>query len=68
MTTTPSAGIRIVADAAVRTFLVVVASVILDEDAGLGHAEHEFAVEAFVAQASVEAFDVAVLPGTAGSI
>jgi len=42
------------------------AAVILDEDAGLGDAEHDFTVEAFVAQRTVEALDVPILPGTAG--
>jgi hypothetical protein len=54
-----------VADAAVGPFLVVVATIILGQDTGLSDAEHEFPVEALVAQAAVEAFDVPVLPGAA---
>ncbi len=45
----PGLGGGAVADAAVRPFFVVVAAVVFDQDAGFGHAEHEFAVEAFIA-------------------
>ena len=54
-----------IADPAVGPFLVVVAAVILGQDAGFGDAEHEFPVKALIAQAAVEAFDVPVLPGAA---
>ncbi len=47
-----------------RTHLVGVPSVVLDDDAGLGHAEHEFPVQALVSQRAVEALHVPVLPGT----
>ena len=54
-----------IADAAVGPFLVIVAAVIFGQDAGFGDAEHEFPVEALVAQAAVEAFDMTVLPRAA---
>ena len=44
---------------------VVVASPALDDDLGLAQGVEDLAVEQLVAQASVEALDVAVLPGTA---
>jgi len=37
----------------------------LDDDLGLAESVEDFAVEQLVAQASVEALDVAVLPGAA---
>ena len=44
---------------------VVVAPPALDDDLGLAESVEDFAVEQLVAQASVEALDVAVLPGAA---
>ena len=41
---------------------VVVASPFLDDDAGLFQGIEDLAIEQFVAEPSVEAFDVAVLP------
>ena len=38
-----------------RTHLVVVAAVVLDDDSSLGDAEHEFAVQTLVTQGAVEA-------------
>ncbi len=46
-------------------FFAVVAAVVLDEHTGFGNAEHDFSIEAFVAQAAIKALDVTVLPGTA---
>src|SRR5262249_51326999 len=45
--------------------VVVVAPPALDDDLGLAESVEDFAVEQLVAQASVEALDVAVLPGAA---
>src|SRR5207302_10883690 len=44
---------------------VVVASPALDDDLGLAQSVEDLAVEQLIAKASVEAFDVAVLPRTA---
>ena len=44
---------------------VVVAPPALDDDLGLAESVEDFAVEQLVAQASVEALDVPVLPGAA---
>ena len=44
---------------------VVVPPPTLDDDLGLAQSVEDFAVEQLVAQASVEALDVAVLPGAA---
>ena len=44
---------------------VVVAPPARDDDLGLAESVEDFAVEQLVAQASVEALDVAVLPGAA---
>src|SRR5262249_56390031 len=44
---------------------LVVASPTLDDDLGLAQSVENLAVEQLVAQASVEALDVAVLPGAA---
>ena len=47
---------------------VVVAPPARDDDLGLAESVEDFAVEQLVAQASVEALDVAVLPGAARSM
>src|SRR5215831_15727522 len=49
----------------VRPDRVVVPPPALDDDLGLAESVEDFAVEQLVAQASVEALDVAVLPGAA---
>jgi hypothetical protein len=49
----------------VRPDRVVVAPPALDDDLGLAESLEDFAVEQLIAQASVEALDVAVLPGGA---
>src|SRR6266446_10748974 len=54
---------RLVSERCVRPDRVVVPSPALDDDLGLVESVEDFAVEQLVAQASVEALDVAVLPG-----
>jgi len=49
----------------VRPDRVVVAPPVLDDDLGLAQGVEDFTVERLVAEASVEALDVAVLPRTA---
>ena len=44
---------------------IVVASPTLDDDLGLAQSVENLAVEQLIAEASVEALDVAVLPGAA---
>src|SRR5215831_10742039 len=53
---------RLVSERCVRPDRVVVAPPALDDDLGLAESVEDFAVEQFVAQASVEALDVAVSP------
>src|SRR6516225_7831402 len=56
---------RLVSQRCVRPDRVVVAPPALDDDLGLAESVEDFAVEQLVAKASVEALDVAVLPGAA---
>src|SRR6266446_300870 len=56
---------RLVSERCVRPDRVVVPPPTLDDDLGLAQSVEDFAVEQLVAQASVEALDVAVLPGAA---
>src|SRR5215475_12823426 len=58
----PLAGWRLVSERCVRPDHVVVPPPALDDDLGLAESVEDFAVEQLVAQASVEALDVAVLP------
>lgn len=58
-------GRRTIVDAAVRTDVVVFFAVGAGDDLRLQGAFQQFAVEAFVAEAAVEAFVYAVLPGAA---
>ena len=51
-----------------RPYGVVVASPVLDDDLGFTQRIEDLSVEQFVPQASIEAFDVAVLPGLPGSM
>src|SRR3546814_6851445 len=51
--------------AAVRTGAIIVFTPPTSDDAHLLQAVEDLAIEQFITQASVEAFDVAVLPGTA---
>jgi len=57
---------RLVAEAAVGPALVVLAAVVFDDDASLGEGPELLAVEAIVAEATVEGFDEAVLPWAGG--
>ena len=61
-----SRGRRSIAEAAVRTDRVVLPPPGLDQHHGFGKAVEDFAVEELVAQRSIEAFVVTVLPGRRG--
>jgi hypothetical protein len=56
----------LVSQLAVRPVIVVLAPVVLNDDAGFGQGPELLPLEALVAQASTETLDEAVLPRTAG--
>ena len=56
----------LVAELAVRSKFIVLTSAILDHHAGLCKRPKLFPVQAFVPEASMEAFHEPVLPGAAG--
>ena len=49
-----------------RSHSVIVPAPALDDDLGFSQRVEDFAVEEFVTQARVEAFDISVLPRAAG--
>ena len=57
---------REIAKLTVRPLLVVLVSVVLDDDAGLGQGPELLAIEALIPEATVEGLDEAVLPQAGG--
>ena len=48
-----------------RSFSVIKASIVFNDDAGFGDRKEDFLVQALVSKAAMETFNKSVLPGTA---
>jgi hypothetical protein len=48
-----------------RSFSIVKASIVFDDDAGFGDGKEVFLIQAFVPKATMETFNKSILPGTA---
>lgn len=48
-----------------RSFSIIKASIVFNDDAGFGNGKEDFLIEALVSKAAMETFNKSVLPGAA---